>query len=1259
MKKFISLFVVLVLLTSNTAFAFENVYIMPSSTHYVTTWEALRDAVTDIANNTGTGEIILTNDILTGGNVITIPEDVSIILTGGSTSHTLIQTSINQRHFNLEPRSTLVLRNISLSGDEALFNNANVGGVHINGGSLFLSDGAVITRVSVNNAGGAVEVVNSGTLVMEDGSRISGNRGRGVDINTPTGVFNMNGGTIGGLEADAFNHDGGVRVRGGAEFNMNGGTIAGHRNAVGVGVTANGAGVLVVGSTFNMQNGTISDNTATASGGGVHVSQGGRFNMVAGIISDNNINNGLILNATNTGIGGGGVFVTGLSSIFTMYGGIITNNTANRGGGVNLEASAQFIMRAGTITQNIATGTNPDENGGGGVSLRGSGAADPPTTFIMDDAPDTPGVTGTRNITENIASNGGGVHVAIGRNAANGQVSNSVFEMGGNSNISNNTTPTTGLATGIGVRVSGGTFDMNGGTISGNRRPADQPSDGGGVFVTGANAVFDMNGGTISGNIVRNSGGGVFIANGGRFNMNAGNIVSNISNALAGQATTEGGGGVFITGAASRFYMGGTASNRNIANNAALNGGGVFLHGSAQFTMSGDGSTIQSNTTPTNQLTSQSHGIGVRIISGIFTMDGGTISDNSAALGAATSHGGGINVSHGGVLNLNNEGTIEANQATFGGGVFVSAGASSTGATDSVGAEFNMDGGLIYNNEADANGGGVFVSGGTRTGGNGTTHGGAFNFYNGSISGNEAESGGGVFVGGGNRTGVGTGVAQAGTLNMTIGAIINGNRAENGGGVFLQNSTGVALVTHASFTMAGGAIMDNTAAIAGGGLFIPDTVAARDSVIIQPAAVFSGNIAISGAFINNMLPGAINPGTTSIEWFDGEFANQHAFNNYDINATGTQFWRVEHSVGTPAGSITAEIVIASGNETLPTDIFIRNGSSVIFTATPAALHNFDNWIVNTRNDETSVGAEAHHNDKSITLAINAHTHVQGNFETLPSVPPLPPSPPSTGTEGTEPPQSLPPFVTDIATEINIDDDSITVTIAEHHAFIIGFDDGTIRPHATTTRAHVATIFFRIMQDESRAYYWQQSNPFSDVDANDWFNNAVSTTTNAGIFAGFPNGTFMPNREITRAELTAAAVRFMGENSSVAVPLFDDIAGHWAEEYINTAVQMGWVDGYPDGAFRPNQSVTRAETAALINRMLNRLPETSGDLSPDMIVWSDNVDTQAWYYLYIQEATNSYRYVKKADAVHERWIKLIPNRPWHLLEQPESQPEDIF
>lgn len=235
--------------------------------------------------------------------------------------------------------------------------------------------------------------------------------------------------------------------------------------------------------------------------------------------------------------------------------------------------------------------------------------------------------------------------------------------------------------------------------------------------------------------------------------------------------------------------------------------------------------------------------------------------------------------------------------------------------------------------------------------------------------------------------------------------------------------------------------------------------------------------------------------------------------------------------------------------------------------------------------------------------------------------------------------------------------------ATHYAFMIGFaEDGTIRPLANVTRAEAATIFFRLTTDEHRAKIWSQENSFTDVPLEMWFNNPISTMELGGLFTGMPLGSnFFPNQPATRAEFAAMVVNYLGlGHYRVAInSAFTDIDGHWASDAINVAYLQGWVNGFIDGTFRPDDFITRAQVAALVNRALGRLPEYPGDLLDGMIRWPDNMDEDAFYYLYIQEATNSHRHETKADGVHETWTELIPERDWRSLERPDSNPFGIM
>ena len=240
----------------------------------------------------------------------------------------------------------------------------------------------------------------------------------------------------------------------------------------------------------------------------------------------------------------------------------------------------------------------------------------------------------------------------------------------------------------------------------------------------------------------------------------------------------------------------------------------------------------------------------------------------------------------------------------------------------------------------------------------------------------------------------------------------------------------------------------------------------------------------------------------------------------------------------------------------------------------------------------------------------------------------------------------------------------SLNIEDHYGYIVGYpvdyetgeptDDQArkpVKPQGKITRAEVATIFFRMLTDESRNAYWSQSNSFTDVAEDAWYNNAISTMANAGILEGYEDGSFHPNGYITRAEFATIAVRFF-DLSYQGEDLFPDIDGHWAQDYINQAADAGIIEGYPDGTFGPQKQITRAEAVTMVNRTLDRHPDQDHFLE-DMLVWPDNLDTEAWYYADIQEATNSHEYQVKKDAQgneYEVWTKILPIRDWEALEK---------
>lgn len=225
---------------------------------------------------------------------------------------------------------------------------------------------------------------------------------------------------------------------------------------------------------------------------------------------------------------------------------------------------------------------------------------------------------------------------------------------------------------------------------------------------------------------------------------------------------------------------------------------------------------------------------------------------------------------------------------------------------------------------------------------------------------------------------------------------------------------------------------------------------------------------------------------------------------------------------------------------------------------------------------------------------------------------------------------------------------------EHYAYIIGYKDGLLRPNGNISRGEVVTIFFRLLRDSVRAEYWSQTNPYSDVPADMWCNNAISTLTNMGIISGYSDGTFRPGDPITRAELTKIAAGFFADKRVTAHydGRFSDVSGsEWFISVLEKGIEEGIIQGYQDGTFAPNQYITRAQACTIINRTLGRQPEADRLLpASQMLTWPDS-DPSAWYYAQMQEATNSHDYiwVTGSSGKVEKWTKKLPDRDWAALE----------
>lgn len=230
----------------------------------------------------------------------------------------------------------------------------------------------------------------------------------------------------------------------------------------------------------------------------------------------------------------------------------------------------------------------------------------------------------------------------------------------------------------------------------------------------------------------------------------------------------------------------------------------------------------------------------------------------------------------------------------------------------------------------------------------------------------------------------------------------------------------------------------------------------------------------------------------------------------------------------------------------------------------------------------------------------------------------------------------------------------TLNTGDHYAYVMGYPDGTVRPNGSITRAEVSTILFRLLSDKTRDEYFTTESSFTDVKAGAWYNNSIATLEKAGVIVDTAKGgAFRPNEAITRAELAAMLAQFSDAKPVKGVKFSDVSAEHWAYEAIAIAAKMGWIEGYPDGTFRPDATITRAEMMTLVNRTLERVPSDEDHLlSKRVMLTFPDCKSGDWFYIAVQEATNSHTYERAATEKNgdEQWTALRANRDWTKLEQ---------
>lgn len=207
--------------------------------------------------------------------------------------------------------------------------------------------------------------------------------------------------------------------------------------------------------------------------------------------------------------------------------------------------------------------------------------------------------------------------------------------------------------------------------------------------------------------------------------------------------------------------------------------------------------------------------------------------------------------------------------------------------------------------------------------------------------------------------------------------------------------------------------------------------------------------------------------------------------------------------------------------------------------------------------------------------------------------------------------------------------------SKHEAYVSGYPDGSFRPNAYMTREEAASVFNRLLEDYETNE--NENTKFEDVGADRWSSSAINSLVAKGVISGYENGLFRPDDNITRAEMSVFMAALT--NSQYTAKTFSDIQGHWAQKSIEIAATQGWIAGYTDGTFKPDEYITRAEAVLFINNALGRMPESENDLLPDMKVFNDNSDTNKWYYIAIQEAANSHEYALK-NTGYETWTLVL-------------------
>ena len=1121
----------------------------------------------------------------------------------------------------------------TMSGSAKISDNIarNNGGVGNGGGvyvgeraSLTMSDSAKISGNRATKSGGGVYVERIdggvGILEMSDSAKISGNTattyGGGV---YNAGTVKMTDGTIGGKEEGntATGSGGGIYSFQGTIV-MEGGAISYNESK------NNGGGIFVDNSTFTLTNGEISNNCATGSGGwsgggGIYINGSGTAYLNGGTVKGN-----------TASTRGGGIFTQGTVE---MKDGTIEGNKADTSGGGVYMYEGTFKMTGGTIGGEDKEKGNKGPSGGGVFISTG--------TFTMD--------SDVAKISNNEATtgSGGGVYVSAG---------NLKMEKG---TINDNTAMNQG-----GGVYNHSTFTMTGGTISGGKTKGESAtSNGGGVYNSGS---FTMSGGTIggeektNGNTASGHGGGVY--NGKIFKMTGGTIINNTAEST--------GGGVYNL---STFDMSGFAA---IIGNTGQLGGGVRNYDGAELTMKESAKISGNHATVTN-------GGGVRN-TGTFAMDGGTIESNTAA-----QDGGGVSTTKTFTMN---GGVISDNVATtkYGGGVSNTGIFEMTGGTIS-GNRAETFGGGVCNTKTFTMSGAAEISGNVATirNGGGVHNQGTFTMANGTISGNSALNGSGGGIN--NNT--------KGTFKMD-GGTISGNSAPNGsgGGIYATDYTGLTIAAAAEFSKNSASVSCAFDATKDASDYTNIMSRSATDSFLHPLNNYDINYFYMDAAlgVTKELTGRtlkddeftftailIKGDDTKIEGLETgnkitatNKGSKVEFENLTYKAVDTYIYEISEA----NGGQTIENVTYDENKYYAAVTFDNEGEKVAYygkyetpgnegekvLSDPIPSVTFKNVYGNTGGSGTgttkyavtydanggrggtkiSVASDKTHDVytyKQADVSRKNYTFLEWNTKANGNGKSYDAGDSITITEritlyaqwekkaGSDEPDG---DELDSETSVIVADQFINglLNTEEHIAYISGYSDGGVRADRTITRAEVAAIFYRLLNDQGTA----AGGEFNDVLNSAWYAQAVNYLASMDIVAGYKDGTFRPDVQITRAEFATIAAKFDQLVTTDSNNFSDVSDSHWAVKFINSAYSKGWISGYPDGTFCPDNSITRAEVVTVVNAMLGRaMDEDTLEITENPF---NDITSSHWAYANVIEASVEHAYIRDKDE-REVWIDM--------------------